>query len=283
MFEAIKKGLGKVNLLVVVVRVLRAIRKHWREAELELQQQMDRERALAVRERVIDAYLESQAVRKLQVGAGTNPLPGWLNTDYAPVSDEIIFLDATEIFPFDDQVFDYVFSEHMIEHIPYKEGVFMLREAFRVLKPGGRLRLATPDVERIVSLLSPDKIEAKRRYLEWSAQESLGLYSPEKTRLQIHRPEWDLDHNLMRRTFPDPGSDSACFVVNNFFYSYGHRFLYNASTLRSTMEEVGFVDVRRYQPGESDDDHLRGIESHQRLIGDEMNRYETMVVEARRP
>ena len=171
----------------------------------------------------------------------------------------------------------------MIEHISYKDGLFMLREAYRVLRPGGRIRLATPDVEKIVSLLSPEKSELVRRYLQLSAQENLGLYSPLKSRLQIRRPEWDLDHEHMVRAFPDSSRDSAGFVVNNFFHSYGHKFLYDAFTLRSALQDVGFAEVKRYPPGESEDEHLRGIEHHQRLIGDEMNRFETMVLEARRP
>jgi len=275
-------GLRKYKPLIVLLRVLRRLGDLWHDVEQDWQHQRQREWALEVRQRVIDSYLSTEGARKLQIGSGTNPLSGWLNTDYEPISDEVMFLDATETFPFDDGIFDYVFSEHMIEHVPYKEGLFMIREAYRVLKPGGKLRIATPDVDKIVSLLSPDKTEHQLRYLEWSTQESLGLYSPEKSKLQIHRPEWDIDHEHISRAFPEPTS-SAAFVVNNFFHSYGHQFLYNASTLQSAMNDVGFISVKRYLPGESDDEQLRGIENHQSLIGDEMNRFETMVLEARRP
>jgi hypothetical protein len=33
---------------------------------------------------VIDDYMRANAVRKLQIGAGENNKPGWLNTDIEP-------------------------------------------------------------------------------------------------------------------------------------------------------------------------------------------------------
>jgi predicted SAM-dependent methyltransferase len=54
-------------------------------------------------------------------------------------------------------VFDYVFSEHMIEHVSYAEGLLMLRECLRVLKPGGRIRIATPSLEVLLDLYKPSK------------------------------------------------------------------------------------------------------------------------------
>ena len=48
-----------------------------------------------------------------------------------------------EPFPFDNDVFDVVFSKSVIEHI-FKPENFM-KESYRVLKPGGRIVLMTPD------------------------------------------------------------------------------------------------------------------------------------------
>jgi hypothetical protein len=46
----------------------------------------------------IKRYLASTEVRKLQIGAGPNDLPGWLNTDIMPEKEQA-FLDATKPFP----------------------------------------------------------------------------------------------------------------------------------------------------------------------------------------
>jgi hypothetical protein len=43
------------------------------------------------------------------------------------------------------------------------------------------------------------------------------------------------------------------------------------------------VNIARRKPGESDDAALRALEGHGRVIGDALNRFETLVVEAVRP
>jgi SAM-dependent methyltransferase len=247
-------------------------------------QEKHRQERLRERERRIEAYFARvPAGRRLQIGAGTNLLEGWLNTDFVPGSDDVAFLDALDTFPFDDHAFECVFSEHMIEHVPYKGGLFMLSEAFRVLAPGGRIRIATPDVCRITGLLSDARNADQRRYIEWSASECIGLYSSEPSPLQRARPEWAIDPEHIRRHFPDVREDGACFVVNNFFRSFGHQFLYDARTLTASLLAAGFVSVERAEPGKSADERLAGIESHGRVIGDANNAFETIVLEAVRP
>jgi SAM-dependent methyltransferase len=180
-------------------------------------------------------------------------------------------------------VFDYVFSEHMIEHVPYKEGLFMLSEACRVLKPGGRIRIGTPDVGRIVGLLTDTKSESQIEYVRWFAVQVLGLYSDQPSPLQQRRPEWAIDPGHIGKFFPDAGRDCACFVVNYFFRGFGHQFLYDERTLTAAMHEASFTAVKRAQLGHSEDIELDGIECHGQVIGDAANAFETMVLEAVRP
>lgn len=60
-------------------------------------------------------------------------------------------VDMSGIFPFNDNCFDYVVSIEGIEHI---ENQFsFLREISRILKPGGRLILTTPNVLSLESRL----------------------------------------------------------------------------------------------------------------------------------
>jgi hypothetical protein len=73
---------------------------------------------------------------------------------------------------------------------------------------------------------------------------------------------------------------NAVFVINNAFRNWGHQFLYDRTLLKGMLEEVGFGDITSVRPGESEDKHLRGIETHGQFIGDEaMNQFETMVLE----
>jgi glycosyltransferase involved in cell wall biosynthesis/predicted SAM-dependent methyltransferase len=207
-------------------------------------------------------YLAAHSIRKLQIGAGPNPLPGWLNTDlhpdiYPDRRDEIFFLDATRRFPIPDASFDYVFSEHQIEHVAEKEARQMLRECFRVVVPGGRIRIATPDLAAIVALYEEPFDPVKQHYVTWVSTK--------------------LDAQLRTEA-------ARCYVVNQMFTAYGHRFVYDEAALRALLEDAGFTDVTRHAPGESEDPELMGLEAHGRAIGDEaVNRFETMALEARRP
>ncbi len=104
---------------------------------------------------------------RLQLGCGTRLLDGWLNSDFVPRTTEAIRIDATEPLPFDDSTFAHVYSEHMIEHLDHLAGQRLLGEICRVMRPGGRLRLSTPDLGRLLDLFAPpaSRTDAERRYI----------------------------------------------------------------------------------------------------------------------
>jgi predicted SAM-dependent methyltransferase len=58
-----------------------------------------------------------------------------------------VFMDVSKPLPLPDACIDMVFSEEVIEHIPKERGVAMLAECWRILKPGGWLRLTTPSLD----------------------------------------------------------------------------------------------------------------------------------------
>jgi predicted SAM-dependent methyltransferase len=71
---------------------------------------------------------------------------------------------------FEDETFDYVMSEHMFEHIAYPAGQGMFPECFRILKPGGRVRFATPNLQVLLELLSTQKNAIQKEYCDWVIQ-----------------------------------------------------------------------------------------------------------------
>lgn len=209
---------------------------------------------LVDRDQLIQSYLANNRVRKLQLGSSENVLEGWLCTDLHPPEPRVIYLDASAPFPIADSTFDYIYSEHMIEHLPFEQGSAMLRECHRILKPGGRIRIATPDLRVVAGLCATELNGEQRRYLDWATSEFL----------------------------PDGRADRPAFVINNLFRAWGHQFLYDEPVLRDALTAAGFTEIIRCQLQQSDDPILRGIESHGRHIGEENNQFETFILEARR-
>jgi predicted SAM-dependent methyltransferase len=210
----------------------------------------------AKRPKQIERYLRQHDVRKLQLGAGEHPLSGWLNTDLHDYDrgDQLVYLDVRRRFPLPDGSFDFVFSEHVIEHLTYTEGQHCLRECLRILRPGGRIRVATPSLERLAALYSAEPTDLQRRYVAWAVE----TLEPES------------DAHL-------PG-----VVVNNFFRSWGHRFIYDPDTLRDALTGAGFTGVEEHAVGKSNHDELAGLEQHL-AEHPELNEYETFALEAGRP
>ena len=180
-------------------------------------------------------------------------LTGWLNTDYAPELPMVMHLDATQRFPFKDETFDYIFSEHVIEHIPHSGGVNMLTECFRVLKKSGKIRISTPDLAFLVNLTRPDKSDLQRAYIKWAANTFI----------------------------PGAPEDNEVFVINNFMRDWGHTFIYDDKTLREAMIGAGFKIITKCDQHESEDAALRNLENEKHLPPNFL-RLETLTLEGRK-
>jgi predicted SAM-dependent methyltransferase len=202
---------------------------------------------------LIRSYFDHEVRWKLHVGAGKNPVPGWLNTDYDPCPG-IAFLDATKPFPFENNIFEFVYSEHMIEHICFAAGTRMLGECFRVLKPGGIVRISTPDLAFLVNL-----------YLDPTQQRNVD-YIRHSTETYISRAPRLL-----------PG-----FVINNFVRDWGHKFIYDRMTLAVALEHAGFCNIQQCTLRQSAHPELCDLENEGRMPP-EMLALESLVFEAGKP
>jgi predicted SAM-dependent methyltransferase len=197
-------------------------------------------------------YLGSSTVRKLHIGCGTHLLIGWLNSDFLPSCPKILHLDATQPFPFEDGTFDYIFTEHMIEHISYQAGQNMLRECRRVLNENGRIRISTPTLSFLFDLYQGRKSGLQIDYIKWAMQ----------------LVEDDVEENVV-------------FIINNFMRNWGHTFIYDEDTLRQAMTEAGFVSIVRCSLQESEHLAFRNIENESRMPPG-LLRLESVTLEARK-
>ena len=87
-------------------------------------------------------------IRRMNWGCGENPGPGWINSDVKIGPGIDISCDIRDGLPLEDASFDYIASIHALPELPITDQVVALRELRRVLKPGGVLRLALPDLDK---------------------------------------------------------------------------------------------------------------------------------------
>lgn len=87
-------------------------------------------------------------VRRLNWGCGTEPAPGWINSDIKQDPTVDISCDILDGLPLADGSVDYAVSIHALPELRYPDLVPALMELRRVLVPGGVLRLALPDLDR---------------------------------------------------------------------------------------------------------------------------------------
>ncbi len=81
---------------------------------------------------------------KLNIGAGATVIDG-----FTPVDRQL----GSEAYPLDfaDGSVEEIRASHILEHFPQGEVVKVLREWSRVLQPGGKLRVAVPDLDKCVA------------------------------------------------------------------------------------------------------------------------------------
>lgn len=177
---------------------------------------------------------------KLNIGAGSNNLTGWLNTDLNRSGAEHV--DMTQPLPFASESVDFVFAEHTVEHISPAQAWGFFKEVRRVLKPGGIFRIAVPSIERVLEL-------ADREYLE----------------------------HLSNAGFGPPTREAA--VANQIIF-HGHQALWSVSLLQTCFDALGFARAVEASVLTSDHPELRGIHGHGKTIGERNNLIETIVIEA---
>jgi predicted SAM-dependent methyltransferase len=83
---------------------------------------------------------------KLHLGCGKNIKVGYINIDNYVDFPGVEKLDIFNL-PYKENLVDEILSEHLVEHIGFKDEERFWRECARVLKPGGKLVTETPDFE----------------------------------------------------------------------------------------------------------------------------------------
>lgn len=200
-----------------------------------------------------------QNKKKLHIGCGNSLLPSWINTDIKLYSDEVLYLDMTKPFPFVDASFEYVFAEHVCEHISFDDFLSALREILRVLQPGGIFRLAMPSLDFLLDLYERPTLDINSQYIKWN-NDTFSSNTVKEIQFELQ--------------------DLAVITFNNFIYNWGHKFIYSTKMIENTLNMAGFKNIKKCVVGESTHKELNNLEQHGKQIPMWANQLETVVFEA---
>jgi len=85
----------------------------------------------------------------LNLGCGKVVHPQWVNIDLRPAADGVLQHDLTEPLPFEPSTIEVCYSAHVLEHLRRDQARDFIAEQYRVLVPGGVIRVVVPDLEMI--------------------------------------------------------------------------------------------------------------------------------------
>jgi predicted SAM-dependent methyltransferase len=85
----------------------------------------------------------------LNLGCGSRYHKAWTNIDFVSIGEGVQAHNLLQGIPFSDESFEVVYHSHVLEHFGKTDAINFIRECHRVLKKGGIIRIAVPDLERI--------------------------------------------------------------------------------------------------------------------------------------
>lgn len=177
----------------------------------------------------------------VQFGSGPNKLDGWINHGRD--------VDIRAALPYADNSVTAVFAEHVIEHVPFADGLLFLREVHRILEPRGVLRLAFPDVSRFFG----DTLEVQERVSAF------------------------LEH--LGKTNKHFASKGFCGVCSAVLWGSGHKCAWTESIGFAALYGIGFAAVVPCDYGQSVSG-LSGIDGHHLSVGLRLATAEATTLEA---
>jgi predicted SAM-dependent methyltransferase len=89
-------------------------------------------------------------MKMLNLGCGSRFHKDWINVNMNATGKGVIASNLLEGIPFESNTFNVVYHSHLLEHLSKTDGINLIKECYRVLKPGGIIRIATPDLEQII-------------------------------------------------------------------------------------------------------------------------------------
>jgi SAM-dependent methyltransferase len=143
--------------------------------------------------------------------------------------------------PFKDESVDFIYTSHFLEHFKKFEAEKIVRDCFRVLKPGGTIRVTVPDLEILI-----------RKYIEKDTRYFQKIFNLMNFNATVSGKKEDLllGDILMDNFYPAFYRKEAKGVgklLNKFVRP--HFWMYDYNSLKKLLEDSGFSLVERFDYG----------------------------------
>jgi predicted SAM-dependent methyltransferase len=214
---------------------------------------------------------------RLNLGCGLRTHPDWINVDGSwnarlakrpilrkllaslrlmsadqaeiPWNRDIFVHDVRKPLPFPDGSAIAVYASHVLEHLYREEGQQLIRESFRVLVPGGIIRVVVPDLHNVV--------------YEYLGERPFGELSPSQKAL----PPGDLLNERLLMRWPSPSKRLTLYRIYEVWQDFhSHKWMYDEDSLGSLLRSAGFVGVVRKSYAESSIQNIADVEDSSRIL-----------------
>jgi len=235
-----------------------------------------------MKENMQKVKLAKNGISYLNLGCGLIYNKDWNNVDLIKNKD-IIYYDISKGIPFGNNSLDVVYASHVLEHLSYESGKFLLNEINRVLKKNGVIRIAVPDLEIIckeyinnLENVLRENTEVNRQNYEWVFCELIDQMVREKSGGKMLEKLTSKDFNKdyvkkrngdefldimecekKERTLLDKIKNKTVFelifypinfifrskIQKSIFNAEKHRWMYDRYSLTKLLKENGFSNV----------------------------------------
>ncbi len=158
----------------------------------------------------------------------------------------VYYHDLRKPLPFPSESVREIYSSHTLEHLYHTEAISLLRECWRVLIPGGIVRLVVPDLEHIILGYTQGKMLSTQ-------EEAAELANTVNRRLLMHLES-------------PPTANPFLLVYRTLYDLHSHKWMYDAASLIYLMQQSGFIDVEQREYLDSRITDIKDLEQSSRVL-----------------
>lgn len=194
----------------------------------------------------------------------------WIRVDWRDADYEVN-LNNSPTLPFQNDSQKLIFTAHLIEHLSQDSLHRLLSECYRILQPGGQIRIEAPDAEKLVNMYRTGNERMLGHFRNYRQEVLIKKFSYPEKYLEDHlsvlgeisnyivEGQWvHIPVYALRKEFDEKFNnlnlDEFCdwcisLQTPEQKRSGGHQNCIYFSKLRSMLEKIGFKEVKRVNFG----------------------------------